>query len=292
MKLSLRRSRRSTRRSPTTSLRTLRPGFDGIGLWEFKLPDDDAANRALLRRARAGGVELRTAGAVDPATRDPGHGGPGRPDERIEAICASIRGWPRTARFVLCLTGPVGGPAPRARHGRSSSKDSAVAEAAGRARGPARPRADPPARSARRHPSSHSIAGCARAARRGRPRRRRDHGSTRTTSAHGSPTASSARVATGITGLHVADWPASRSRSAAALPGEEPADRRELVERAQRTRAGTARSTSRSSRRRTASGGSRPTRRPAARTPPRAPTLRAVGSVLSRSTRLALCGLR
>ena len=25
-------------------------GFDAIGLWEFKLPDDDAANVAALRR--------------------------------------------------------------------------------------------------------------------------------------------------------------------------------------------------------------------------------------------------
>lgn len=84
-------------------------GFDAIGVWEFKLPTDDRASVELLRRHR-----LAVANCV-PAVPSllqlgiPGMEGPADPEERIDALCASVR---RLAVFepecVLCLTGPLG----------------------------------------------------------------------------------------------------------------------------------------------------------------------------------------
>jgi sugar phosphate isomerase/epimerase len=84
-------------------------GFDGIGLWEFKLPADDGANVERLERAGLGVsncvpsvpsiLPLRIAGLEGP--RDPG--------ERIRSLCVSMG---RLAQYdpasVLILTGPCG----------------------------------------------------------------------------------------------------------------------------------------------------------------------------------------
>jgi sugar phosphate isomerase/epimerase len=85
-------------------------GFDAIGLWEMKLPDDDQANLALLR---AHGLAVSNCVPTVPSFLQlaiPGMEGPADPEERIDAICASIR---RLARYdpecVLCLSGPLGG---------------------------------------------------------------------------------------------------------------------------------------------------------------------------------------
>jgi sugar phosphate isomerase/epimerase len=85
-------------------------GFDAIGLWEFKLPADDAANVAALRDA---GLTVSNCIPAVPSFLPlaiPGMEGPLDPEERIEAICASIR---RLAVYdpecVLCLSGPLGG---------------------------------------------------------------------------------------------------------------------------------------------------------------------------------------
>lgn len=89
-------------------------GFDAIGIWELKLPPDDGASRALLRER---GLAVANCVPAVPSIlqlRIPGLEGPADPDERIEAICASVR---RLAAYepesVLCLTGPAGelGPA-------------------------------------------------------------------------------------------------------------------------------------------------------------------------------------
>lgn len=86
-------------------------GFDGIGIWEFKLPEDDWANIALLGAA---GLEVATCIPQVPSIlplRLPGLEGPADPRERIDSLCASM---PRLARYepesVLCLTGPGDGP--------------------------------------------------------------------------------------------------------------------------------------------------------------------------------------
>jgi sugar phosphate isomerase/epimerase len=83
-------------------------GFDGIGIWEFKLPRDDSANRALLREAGLAVASCVPAVASILPLWLPGMEGPSDPSERVEALCASVR---RLAAYepesVLCLTGPV-----------------------------------------------------------------------------------------------------------------------------------------------------------------------------------------
>jgi sugar phosphate isomerase/epimerase len=93
-------------------------GFDAIGLWEMKLPDDDAANRALLREHG-----LAVANCVPPVPSFlqlgiPGLEGPADPEQRSEAICASIE---RLATYepesVLVLSGPLGSLSPEEARG-------------------------------------------------------------------------------------------------------------------------------------------------------------------------------
>jgi sugar phosphate isomerase/epimerase len=84
-------------------------GFDGIGIWEMKLPRDDDANRALLREAGLAVANcIPTVPSILPLLL-PGMEGPPDPAERVGLLCASMR---RLAAFepdsVLCLTGPVG----------------------------------------------------------------------------------------------------------------------------------------------------------------------------------------
>jgi sugar phosphate isomerase/epimerase len=88
-------------------------GFDAIGLWEFKLPADDAANVELIR---AHGLAVSNCLPTVPSFLQlaiPGMEGPADPEERIEAICASIH---RLVRYgpecVVCLSGPLGGRSP------------------------------------------------------------------------------------------------------------------------------------------------------------------------------------
>jgi sugar phosphate isomerase/epimerase len=88
-------------------------GFDGIGLWEMKLPHDDAANAARIREA---GLAVANCVPTVPSIlplRLPGMEGPPDPGERVAALRASMR---RLAAYepesVLCLTGPVGDLAP------------------------------------------------------------------------------------------------------------------------------------------------------------------------------------
>ena len=84
-------------------------GFDGIGIWEFKLPTDDDANTALLREAGLAASNCVPAVPSILPLAIPGMEGPPDPEERIEALCASVA---RLAAYepacVLCLTGPLG----------------------------------------------------------------------------------------------------------------------------------------------------------------------------------------
>ena len=84
-------------------------GFDGIGLWEMKLPPDDEANLALIR---AHGLSVTNCVPSVPSFLQlaiPGMEGPADPVERTGAICGSIH---RLAAYVpacvLCLSGPLG----------------------------------------------------------------------------------------------------------------------------------------------------------------------------------------
>jgi len=83
-------------------------GFDGIGIWEFKLPADDAANVALLRRA---GLAVANCVPSVPSIlplRLPGMEGPPDVAKRVSALCSSMR---RLAAYepesVLVITGPT-----------------------------------------------------------------------------------------------------------------------------------------------------------------------------------------
>jgi len=83
-------------------------GFDGIGIWEMKLPDDDAANVELLRDAGLGVASCIPAIPSILPLGIPGMEGPSDPRERIDALCASMH---RLAAYspecVLVLTGPA-----------------------------------------------------------------------------------------------------------------------------------------------------------------------------------------
>jgi len=84
-------------------------GFDAIGIWEFKLPEDDAANRALLREA---GLAVASCVPAVPSILPiflPGMEKPSDPSERVAALVASAK---RLAAYepecVVCLTGAAG----------------------------------------------------------------------------------------------------------------------------------------------------------------------------------------
>ena len=66
-------------------------GFDGIGIWEFKLPDDDGANVEALRKAGLGVANCVPAVPSILPLRLPGMEGPPDARERIDALCASMR---------------------------------------------------------------------------------------------------------------------------------------------------------------------------------------------------------
>ena len=84
-------------------------GFDGIGIWEMKLPPDDDVSRGLLREV---GLAVASCVPTVPSILPlllPGMEGPPDPRERIALLCASIH---RLAAYepesILCLTGPLG----------------------------------------------------------------------------------------------------------------------------------------------------------------------------------------
>jgi sugar phosphate isomerase/epimerase len=84
-------------------------GFDGIGIWEYKLLKNDNANLTRLRKAGLAVANCVPAVQSILPLRLPGMEGPPDPTERVEALCASMH---RLARYepesVLCLTGPIG----------------------------------------------------------------------------------------------------------------------------------------------------------------------------------------
>ena len=83
-------------------------GFDGIGIWEFKLPEDDAVNLELFRGAGLAVANcIPTVPSILPL-RLPGMEGPPDVRERIDALCSSMS---RLAAYepesVLVITGPL-----------------------------------------------------------------------------------------------------------------------------------------------------------------------------------------
>ncbi len=91
-------------------------GLDAIGIWETKLPEgpDDEA----LEQLAAGGLGAASAVPAVPSVLPlPLLPGPDDPQERIDAVCASIH---RLAPFgptaIVCLTGPAGNRDPDDAH--------------------------------------------------------------------------------------------------------------------------------------------------------------------------------
>jgi sugar phosphate isomerase/epimerase len=89
-------------------------GFGGIGIWEFKLPEDDATNVARLRCA---GLAVANCVPTIPSIlplRLPGMEGPSEVGQRVDALCASMA---RLAAYepesVLVITGPLNARASR-----------------------------------------------------------------------------------------------------------------------------------------------------------------------------------
>ncbi len=66
-------------------------GFDGIGIWEFKLPEgDDDASLRVLRESGLGAANCVPAMPSLLQLALPGMEGPADPAERVEALCASM----------------------------------------------------------------------------------------------------------------------------------------------------------------------------------------------------------
>jgi sugar phosphate isomerase/epimerase len=82
-------------------------GADGIGLWELKLPE--GADDESLALVEASGLEVTNCVPVVPSILPlPLIEGPSDPDERVEAICASLRRFaPFRPQSMICLTGPA-----------------------------------------------------------------------------------------------------------------------------------------------------------------------------------------
>jgi len=87
-------------------------GAEGMGIWEFKLPEGNDADA--IARLRDAGLQATT---CIPSTFTvfpvPLEGGATTPRERTEEICASIRRFaPFEPQVILCVTGYPGGVGP------------------------------------------------------------------------------------------------------------------------------------------------------------------------------------
>jgi len=191
-------------------------GFDGIGIWEMKLPPDDDANIARLRESGLGVANCVPAIPSILPLRIPGMEGPPNPVDRIAALRASMnRLAPYEPESVLVLTGPAVDEHSRAIVIRGLYEIAEAAAAAGVRLG-----LEPS------HPSQHesvsfvnwiddSLALLAEAD--------LDHVGLMadTYNLWNEPPGDLAAVADRITGLHVADEPSDPNRTDRALPGED-----------------------------------------------------------------------
>lgn len=190
-------------------------GFDGIGIWEFKLPDDDAASLALIRGT---GLEVANCIPAVPSIlplRLPGMEGPPNVQARVDALCASIeRLAPYEPESVLVITGPSEGA-----DSRELVVDGLRALASVAARAGVRLGLEPI------HPAQHDsvsfVNSIADALALLDEAGLDDVGIMADTYnlGHESPEALAA-VAARVTGLHVADEPSEPAHSDRVLPGE------------------------------------------------------------------------
>jgi sugar phosphate isomerase/epimerase len=190
-------------------------GFDGIGLWEMKLPPDDEANVELLRRV---GLGVASCVPVVPSILPlgiPGMEGPPDPADRIASLRSSMQ---RLAAYgpecVLVLTGPALGDDSR-RVVIEGLQDVAAAAADAGVRLGLEPG----------HPAQHTsvsfVSTVADAVELLEEAGLDDVGLMLDTyNLWHEPAASLAAVAGRVTGLHVADEPPEPDRTDRVLPGE------------------------------------------------------------------------
>jgi sugar phosphate isomerase/epimerase len=202
-------------------------GFDAIGIWEFKLPVDDAANLALLRDA---GLAVANCIPTVPSLlplRLPGMEGPPDLRKRVESVCASMR---RLAAYepesVLVITGPVGAPVERV--ARDSVLEGLHEVAAAAREADVRLGLEPI------HPSQHDtvsfVNSIAEAVALLDEAELGDVGIMADTyNLWNEAPETLAAVAPRVTGLHVADVPGDPERSDRVLPGEGGSHSAELV---------------------------------------------------------------
>ena len=82
-------------------------GVEGIGIWEFKLPEGD--DRETVAKLRDSGLQATTCIPGVLSVWPVPFPGPTDPKERIEALCAAIRRFaPFEPEVILCLTGHPG----------------------------------------------------------------------------------------------------------------------------------------------------------------------------------------
>ena len=190
-------------------------GFDGIGIWEFKLPADDAANVALVRETGLGVAScVPTVPSILPL-RLPGMEGPPDVQLRIDMLCSSMR---RFAAYepecVLVLTGPSHGPDSRQLVIEGLRNVAAAAAEAGVRLGlePVHPS---------QHDSTSFVSSIADAVELLDEAQLHEVGIMGDTfNLWGEAPAALAAIAPRVTGLHVADVPAEPGRSDRVLPGE------------------------------------------------------------------------
>jgi sugar phosphate isomerase/epimerase len=190
-------------------------GFDAIGIWEMKLPEDDAANVELLREAGLGVASCIPAIPSILPLGLPGMEGPADARERVDALCASMR---RLATYspecVLVLTGPAVD---------AGSRDVVISglQEVARAAATAGVRLGVEPSHPRQHGSVSFVNGIADALALLDEAGLDDVGLMADTyNLWHEPPQALAAVADRVTGLHVADEPAEPGRTDRALPGE------------------------------------------------------------------------
>lgn len=205
-------------------------GFDAIGLWEFKLPEDDAANLALLREH---GLSVANCVPRVPSFFPlgiPGMEGPDDLELRIVELCGSVR---RLAAYapesVVCLSGPLGERSEPDARAHLVAGLQRVAEAAREA--DVQLAFEPVHRSQRAEVSFvNSIADAFSVLAEGGL----DHVGLMLDLYHvGDDPAvwdTIARTTYRVAGVHVCDWPADPSRTDRELPGHGVSGTRELVD--------------------------------------------------------------
>ena len=194
-------------------------GAEGVGIWEFKLPEgDDTRPLAKLRDSGLAGDDVHPGTLSIWPVPFPG---PTDPKERTQGLCDAIRRFAPFEPQVISSDRRIRATRDPGEARRSSSTACARREGRWRARADARPRAAPPQRlrhldDDRRHPRDDRPDG--------RDRRAERASCSTTSTTSGTPTTSSRRPSARRphrSSVHVCDWrDETRNDFDRALPGD------------------------------------------------------------------------